>query len=81
MSVQWTRRIKGVKGSRWSCYEQYVKGRVEISWQEFKEQVVQHNSELKKDNWIFRPEKQYVLPMVTETVVGQGIPFDLRFFV
>lgn len=77
MSAQWTHRIKGIRGSRWSCYETYIKGRVEISWPEFKEQVVERNPELEKDNWIFKQEKQYILPMVTETVAAQDIPEKL----
>ena len=74
MSVQWTRRITGISGSRWSCYEAYIKGRVEISWSEFKEQVVQHNPVLEQDDWGFKPEREYLLPMLSQTIAGEDIP-------
>lgn len=74
MSLKWNRHIKGISGSRWSCYETCVKDRIEISWEDFKKEVVRYNPVLKDDNWIFKTEKEYLLPMLAQTIAGESVP-------
>lgn len=69
MSIQWTRRVKGISGSRWNCYETFARGKIDISWPEFKDAVVRYNPVLKQDGWLFKAKKEYLLPAAEESAV------------
>ncbi len=62
MTVHWKKSVRGLSGSRWSVYESRVKNRLEMTWAQFKDDVVRHNPELVRDGWIFQPDKTYFLP-------------------
>jgi len=64
--ITWTRRLTGFYGNRWQAWEQFVKDQVPgITWQEFKDQVLVYNPHLEADGYIFRREKEYLLPEIS----------------
>ncbi|MBU0520067.1 C39 family peptidase [bacterium] len=68
MSLSWTRRERALRGSRWKIYTEQVKNHIPIAWEEFKEEVVKHNPCLSSDGWIFKPDREYLLPECKETL-------------
>ncbi len=61
--IVWTRRLKGFYGNRWQCWETYVRDQVRgITWVEFMTDVVARNPALRRDGYVFLPDKAYVLP-------------------
>lgn len=61
--VVWTRELTGFSGNRWQCWTKYVRGQVEgITWSEFCQHVLEINSTLKGDDYVFCEEKTYHLP-------------------
>jgi len=67
MFLSWTRRVDSLRGSRWKIYSEQIKNRIPIRWEEFKAQVLQYNPSLKSDGWCFVPDKEYILPEISET--------------
>ncbi len=66
--VAWTWTITAFSGNRWDCWKVFVQGKVEgLTWDEFKDQVVEHNPTLREDGYVFKADKTYVLP---ENVLG-----------
>lgn len=63
--VDWTRSITGFSGTRWDCWEQYVNGKVPISWGDFRDNALIYNPHLSDDNRIYQLEKSYLLPEVS----------------
>lgn len=64
--ITWTRKLTGFYGNRWQAWEQFVKGQVPgITWHEFKDQALIYNPQLEADGYIFRPEKEYLLPEIS----------------
>ncbi len=61
--VSWTRELNGFKGTRWECWEKFLKGKIEgLEWNAFVEQALAENPELAKDGNLFQAEKRYRLP-------------------
>lgn len=61
--IVWNRTLTGFSGTRWTCWEQHVKGQVKgLSWNEFVEAVLVYNSMLAVNNHVFKPEYTYLLP-------------------
>ncbi|MFH1734495.1 MAG: hypothetical protein ABIE92_07270, partial [bacterium] len=83
MNVLWNRRVAGINGSRWSCYKTLIKGKIDLPWSEFKNEVVRYNPGLITDNWIFNPDNEYILPELPEsapeenpsTKIIPGVPY------
>ena len=75
--MRWNRQIKGFGGSRWSCYETYVKGRVDMTWEEFKTEVMRRNPVLKEDGYVFRPDRAYIIPTITDPVIDPSFPANI----
>lgn len=67
-AVSWTRTITGFSGNRWNCWQKFVMNQVAgLTWDEFKDQVVEHNPTLRDDGYVFKANKRYKLPeQVTE---------------
>ena len=64
--ITWTRKLTGFYGNRWQAWEQFVKSQVPgITWHEFKDQVLVYNPHLETDGYVFRPEKEYLLPEIS----------------
>jgi hypothetical protein len=70
-AVSWTGTITGFSGNRWNCWQKFVMNQVAgITWDEFKDQVVEHNPTLRDDGYVFKADKSYRLPeQVTEQPV------------
>jgi hypothetical protein len=61
--VAWTRPITDFSGNRWDCWKAFVQGKVDgLTWDEFKDQVAEHNPALRDDDYVFKADKTYVLP-------------------
>jgi hypothetical protein len=61
--ILWSRPLAGFQGTRWQCWVDHVRGKVEgITWDEFVEVVVEFNPSLREDGYVFRDDKTYVLP-------------------
>ncbi|MDH4136559.1 MAG: hypothetical protein OEW09_07590, partial [Anaerolineae bacterium] len=70
-AVSWTRTITGFSGNRWNCWQKFVMNQVAgITWDEFKDQAVEHNSALTADGYVFKAGKSYKLP---EQVTAQPV--------
>jgi hypothetical protein len=66
--IAWTRTIARFSGNRWDCWRAFVQGKVDgITWDEFRDQVVEHNPTLPDDGYVFKADKTYVLP---ENILG-----------
>jgi len=66
--IVWTRSLTDFFGNRWNCWVQFVRGKVQgMTWNDFKEQVVEHNPALRDDGFVFLRKKTYWLP---ENVLG-----------
>jgi hypothetical protein len=85
-SIVWDRGLAGFEGDRWTCWRQYVEGKVVgLSWEAFKESVVAHNPLLTVEDGRFRADQEYLLPRnagqeeyarVTYTLSGGGFAFE-----
>jgi hypothetical protein len=65
--VFWTHRLTGFTGNRWQVWERFVRGKVlGITWNEFVNQAAERNPALEQDGWVFRRDKQYLLPQNTD---------------
>ena len=61
--VVWSRALAGFQGTRWQCWVEHVRGKVEgIAWERFVEAVVEFNPSLRADGYVFQAGKAYVLP-------------------
>lgn len=61
--IVWNQTLTGFSGTRWSCWEQHIKGQVEgLSWNEFVQAVLVYNSMLTVNNNVFKPQHTYLLP-------------------
>lgn len=61
--ITWTREITGFSGNRWNCWQKYVAQEVAaITWQEFREQVLDHNPSLRDSGGRFAADGLYFLP-------------------
>ncbi|MGB1253676.1 MAG: hypothetical protein ACPG8W_23900 [Candidatus Promineifilaceae bacterium] len=60
--IVWQRQLSNLAGHRWNMYEQHIQGKVPLSWEAFKEEVLRYNPQLIADAFIFRPEKTYLMP-------------------
>ncbi|KAA3654892.1 MAG: hypothetical protein DWQ04_33975 [Chloroflexi bacterium] len=61
--VRWTRTLSGYYGNRYEVWERFIQPTVpNLSWNEFKEQVLIYNPQLVTDGNIFYPEKLYIIP-------------------
>ena len=59
----WHLQMSGYYGTRWEVWEKYVAGRgSSLSWETFKYAVLVHNPHLEADNFVFYPDKTYLLP-------------------
>jgi hypothetical protein len=65
--VAWSRVLTGFAGSRWDCWEQQIKGKVPITWEEFRDNALVHNPQLSADGRLFQAGKSYMLPDVIST--------------
>ena len=66
-SVTWTYKLTGFSGNRWEAWVQFVEGQVpEISWGEFKDEVLIHNPQLVEDDYVFKSNQEYILPQQSE---------------
>jgi len=62
-NIVWNKTLTGFSGTRWTCWEQHLKGQIEgLSWNEFVEAVLVYNSILTVNNNQFKPEHTYLLP-------------------
>ena len=53
--VLWSRALRGFYGTRWACYVDHVRGKVEgIDWNEFVEAVVEFNQEFGQGQAVVR---------------------------
>jgi len=63
--VRWTRTLSGYYGNRYDVWERFIQPTVpNLSWNEFKEQVLIYNPHLVTDGNIFYTDKLYVIPEV-----------------
>jgi hypothetical protein len=61
--VSWSRTLTNFSGNRWQCWVDNVRDQVqEITWDEFKDQIVAHNPFLQADAFVFKTDKTYTLP-------------------
>lgn len=61
--ITWTRELTGFSGNRWNCWQKYVAQDVAaITWQEFREQVLDHNPSLRDSGGRFAADELYFLP-------------------
>jgi hypothetical protein len=61
--VLWSRTLDGFYGTRWDCWVDHVRGKVEgITWDEFVEAVLDFNPSLRADDNVFLESKTYWLP-------------------
>lgn len=62
-NIVWNRTLTGFAGTRWTCWEQHVKDKItDLSWNEFVGTVVAYNSMLTVDDYLFKPQRTYLLP-------------------
>ncbi len=61
--VLWDRPVSTLSSHRWAAWSSHVEGKVEgISWDEFKEEVVEHNPTLEQSGHIFQAGQSYLMP-------------------
>ncbi|MCA9924461.1 MAG: hypothetical protein KC419_13425 [Anaerolineales bacterium] len=61
--VKWTRTIYDYSGNRWDVWQQFVQPtNPDMSWEQFKEQVLIYNPHLAADSNVFYPDKLYLIP-------------------
>ncbi len=61
--VRWTRTLSGYYGNRYDVWERFIQPTVpNLSWNEFKEQVLIYNPQLVTDGNIFYADKLYIIP-------------------
>jgi hypothetical protein len=61
--VAWDRFVTGIRGNRWQCWNDHVRGKVPgLDWAAFRHQVAERNPELAGDGYEFLAHKTYVLP-------------------
>lgn len=63
VNISWSHKLTGLSGSRWDIWEKVVQSQeTGLSWTEFKDEVVKYNPQLVEDEYVFMPDKEYVLP-------------------
>jgi hypothetical protein len=61
--VLWSRTLSGFGGTRWECWVEHVRGKVQgIQWEAFVEEVLDFNPSLREDGNVFLESKTYWLP-------------------
>ena len=61
--VTWTRQLNGFAGTRWDCWTAQVQGKViGITWEQFRDGALRHNSQLNADGRLFKTDQSYLLP-------------------
>ena len=65
-SVIWERQLTHFYGNRWQAWQLYVAGQVPgMTWEQFKDGVVQHNQHLMQTGYVFQYDQVYLLPVVS----------------
>ncbi|NKQ34509.1 MAG: hypothetical protein HF973_02715 [Chloroflexi bacterium] len=64
--VNWGRPLTHFSGNRWQAWQLYVEGQVPgMTWEQFKDGVVQHNQHLMQTGYVFQYNQVYTLPIVS----------------
>lgn len=62
-AVIWDRALSDFDGSLWSCWKQYVRGKVAgLSWEQFRREALNHNPSLAGDDKRLHAGTEYFLP-------------------
>lgn len=65
-NVTWGRQLTHFSGNRWQVWQLYVAGQVPgMTWERFKEEVVQRNQHLMQAGYVFQYNQVYTLPIVS----------------
>jgi hypothetical protein len=60
--ITWTRQLSGFAGSRWDCWEKYLRGQVPgLTWEQFSEPALAHNPSLNPSH-LFKADQTYLIP-------------------
>jgi hypothetical protein len=61
--VTWTRVLQGFTGTRWQCWVAHVRDTTPgLTWEQFRDGVVQYNPQLQHDGMLFQRVHNYFLP-------------------
>ena len=61
-AVEWSRTLTGYEGHRWDCWDKHVRAQTGMSFESFRERVLDFNPHLVDDGFVFVAEKRYILP-------------------
>lgn len=61
---EWSHKLTGFYGNRYDIWTQKVRDTASgMPWEEFKEDVLKHNPQLRNDDFVFLKDKNYILPI------------------